>query len=55
MSPVPEKKQSKAGISILKILDDASLRMVEPTTDNFEGLSWRLIDVTMIWGILYLR
>lgn len=55
ISPVPLKKQSIAGILMLKILGSAVDVIVEPTTERWgsapgEGSE---MDVTIIWGILY--
>ncbi len=51
MSPVPLKKQSMAGTSILKLRGERSVRAVEPTIDMFVGESGKRTEVTIICGI----
>lgn len=48
---MPLKKQSMAGTSTLKIRGEKSERAVEPMMDMVEGLSGRLMEVTMMWGM----
>jgi len=51
MSPVPLKKQSMAGTSILKKRGVWSWRAVEPTTERVGEEGVKETEVTMMWGI----
>jgi hypothetical protein len=51
MSPVPLKKQSMAGTSMLKQRADRSLRAVEPTMEIVGEEESKRMDVTMRWGM----
>jgi len=51
MSPVPLKKQSIAGTSILKRRGEPSARAVEPTTERVGEAASKLTDVTTMCGM----
>ena len=53
MSPVPLKKQSIAGTSILKRREERSERAVEPTTEIVSEVGGRRTEVTMMWATLW--
>lgn len=51
MSPVPLKKQSIAGTSILKIRGDKEEVAVEPMMDILVDVEGRQTEVTIMWGM----
>ncbi len=51
MSPVPLKKQSIAGTSILKRRGERSTRAVEPTTEMVGEDGSKRTEVTMMWAM----
>lgn len=51
MSPVPLKKQSIAGTSILKIREEKEEVAVEPMMDMVLEVEGRRTEVTIMWGM----
>lgn len=54
MSPVPEKKQSRAGTSILKRRGEYSEEAVEPKMEMVSGDEGRRTEVMMMCGIRWI-
>lgn len=57
ISPVPEKKQSIAGIEMLKMRGEVEEVEVEPTTERWGGTPGvgMETEVIIMWGIRYLE